>query len=253
LIDLHCHILPGLDDGAADIATSLDMAEVALADGVRTVIATPHVRDDYPFALSEIDGRTAALNDELAQAGIDCTVVAGAEVAIAKASQLDDATLQGLCLGDSRYVLIESPYERANDLLEELLFEVQLRGFRPVLAHPERSPSFLTERERLEGLVQRGVLCSITAGSVTGVFGRTVRSFAMEMLDNGLVHNVASDAHDPRRRPPTVRAALEAVAEGYTRGEELVEWLAERVPAAILATPSPAPPHAAPQTGVGGR
>jgi protein-tyrosine phosphatase len=252
LIDLHCHILPGLDDGPSGSDESVAMARVALESGVGTIVATPHVRDDYPYPLEEIPTRTAGLNAALQRAGLSCRVVAGAEVAMARAARIDDADLRELCLGDSHYLLLESPYGPADDLLEELVFEVQLRGFRPVLAHPERSPSFQSNPERLRGLVERGVLCSLTGASITGGFGRRVRDFALRLVSDDLVHNVASDAHDARRRVPTLRPAVDSVASEYAGGDALGEWLVSDVPSAILEDHAPPERPSARRRGVRG-
>ena len=153
MIDLHCHILPGLDDGPNDLAASLELARAAEAVGTRTIVATPHIRDDHPFDLDEIEPGVQRLNEALESEGVDLSVVAGAEVALSKIFELDDRILSRLCLGRGNYLLIESPYTEATDLLEEHLFGLQLRGFRPVLAHPERSPSFLRQRHAHDLLV----------------------------------------------------------------------------------------------------
>src|SRR3954452_13891716 len=150
MIDLHSHILPGLDDGPADLDGSLALAREAVARGTRKIIATPHVRDDHPYPLDEIDNRVDGLNRAFANQGIDLEVVAGGEVAISKIPDLDEPTLRRVCLGDGTYLLVESPYTQTSQLLEHVLFDLQARGFRPILAHPERSPTFLSDKIRLE-------------------------------------------------------------------------------------------------------
>ena len=234
MIDLHCHILPGLDDGAGDFDTSLAIARVAAADGVRVIAATPHIREDHPFDPLEVVDRTAELNDVLRRSGVELEVVPGGEVAISKSAELDDETLHALCLGGTGtgYLLVESPYTVATDLLEQALFNLQLRGFRVVLAHPERSPSFISGASRLRTLVERGILCSVTAASLEGNFGRTVRRAALTLVRRGLAHDLASDAHDPRRRGPTLSGAVDVV-ERERPG--LGRWLTEGAPSAMLA------------------
>jgi protein-tyrosine phosphatase len=142
----------------------------------------------------------AVVRGALAERDIDLDVISGEEVAVPRLSGLDDHSLQDLCLGPGTYLLVESPYS-ASPFLEDLLFDLQTRGFRPLLAHPERCPIFHRDRTLLERLVAQGVLCSITAASLVGGFGRTVRRFTQDILSAGLVHDIASDAHDTARRP----------------------------------------------------
>lgn len=245
MIDIHCHILPGVDDGAATVEDALAMAAVAAAAGTKTIVATPHVRDDHPFPYEEIPRRVAALNEAIARAGTDLEVVAGAEVALTKVRELDDQTLAGLTLGDGSYLLVESPYTEATDFLEHELFALQVRGFRPVLAHPERSPSFMRSPQRLGELVGRGMLCSVTDASLAGQFGSTVRRLAVTMFREGLVHDIASDAHDTRHRPPRLTSGIAALERDLAGAGDSLRLLTVDVPAAILAgeEPPPVTPH----------
>jgi protein-tyrosine phosphatase len=244
VIDLHSHILPGLDDGPADLAGSLELARAAVAAGTGTIVATPHIREDYPFDPLEIGPRVTDLNAELARAGIELRVVPGAEVAISMVRDLDDETLASLCLGSGNYLLVESPYAHATDMLEQDLFNLQVRGFRVMLAHPERSPSFSTDPKRLGELVERGFACSITAASMGGRFGRTVRDFTATLFESGLVHDVASDAHDATSRDPDLRAGFRALSKAVPSLEEHAGWFTQEVPSAVLAgVDLPPPPY----------
>jgi protein-tyrosine phosphatase len=234
LIDLHCHILPGLDDGPATMEGSLNLARAAEAAGITTVAATPHVRDDHPFPLELIEQRVAELNTALAAAGIGVEIVRGAEVALPKLTELDDATLARLCLGHGRYLLVESPYTHAPPLLEAALFDLQVRGFRPVLAHPERSMTFLDDRDRLERLVEHGVLCSVTAMSVAGAFGSTVQAFSLSLFTAGLAHNIASDAHDTTRRAPGYDGAFACLGSRLAGDRAGLRWFTDDAARAIL-------------------
>jgi protein-tyrosine phosphatase len=246
VIDLHCHILPGVDDGAPDLPTSVAMARLAAADGIRTTAATPHVRDDHPFDHATIPERVAEVNAAIAAEGIELEVVAGAEVALSKVPELDDAQLADLCLGASRCLLVESPYTFATDLLERDVFDLQLRGFRPLLAHPERSPSFLKDPGRLGQLVERGVLCSVTSASLAGRFGKHVQRMALRMAREGIAHDVASDGHGAEGRRPILRPGLEALERELRGSGEHWRWAAHDVPAAILGgEPLPDPPSRA--------
>ncbi len=252
MIDLHTHILPGLDDGAATIADSLELARAAHATGIETIVATPHIREDYPFDPSEIEVRTRELELALRDANIHVGVVQGGEVAITRVPDLDDATLRTVCLGDGPYMLVESPYTHATNILEETLFDLQVRGFRPVLAHPERAPSFQQDPDRLVRLVEREVLSSVTAASMMGSFGGTVRRFTALLFAKRLVHNVASDAHDPVRRPIDLLGGLKNLEHEVPGLLEQAEWFTVTAPEAILSGAEP-PPLPEPQTRRRGR
>jgi protein-tyrosine phosphatase len=244
LIDLHCHILFALDDGPADLEASLELARTASGTGTRTIVATPHVRDDYPFDLALIPQRTAEVNRALRSEGIDLHVLSGGEVSLSRAPEMSDDELRSVALGGGPYLLVESPYTHATDLLERQLFDLQLRGFQVLLAHPERSPSFLSDASRLASLVQRGFACSVTAASLTGRFGRTVRRFSVELLRAGLVHDVASDAHDAVARTPDLAAGLRAVDQDVPGALEALDWFTVEAPAAILSgSPLGSPPQ----------
>ena len=250
MIDLHCHILPGLDDGPPSMDESLNLARASVKAGMRTVVATPHIRDDYPFDPAEIAPRTALLNRALVQHGIDLEVIPGAEVAVSMVAELDDPVLANLCLGQGPYLLIESPYTYVADLLESTLFDLQLRGFRPILAHPERSPCFIDDLRRLADAEGRGILCSVTAGSMAAQFGRHVARATRTMFVRGLVHNVATDAHGARTRTPSLWRGFEALNKELPGLIDQAGWYTEATPAAILAGAA-MPPR--PQRALGGR
>ena len=199
------------------------------------MVATPHVREDFPYPLPLIAARTAEVNRRLKAEGLALRVIAGAEVALSRLPELDDAQLEQLCLGGGRYVLVESPYFVTTDLFEDMLFSLQLRGVQPVLAHPVRSPSLMEDVSRLAGIVDRGITCSVTAASMAGRFGATVQRAARAMFERGLVHNVASDAHDDRRRPPGLTEGFSALDRSVPGVRDHIDWYTRAVPEAILA------------------
>jgi len=246
VIDLHCHILPGLDDGPVNFDFSVALARAAADAGIQVMVATPHVRDDYDVGADDIEAGVARLNDALSRAKVQVAVVTGAEVSLAKAMELDDAALRRLCLGSGDYLLLESPYRSSDVDLEGILANVQDRGFKVVLAHPERCPIFQRDPDRLARLVNSGVLCSVTAGSLAGRFGSTVRGFAVELVSDGLVHDVASDAHDHLHRPPDLLSGFEAAEADIPGFRSQVTWFTLTAPVAILAgrtlPPAPDPP-----------
>jgi protein-tyrosine phosphatase len=178
-------------------------------------------------------------------------VLAGAEVSLGKAAKLDDATLAELCLGSGGYLLVECPYRSIDIDIEGILRDLQARGFTPVLAHPERCPIFQRDPTRLARLVNGGALCSITAASLTGGFGGTVRRFAIDLLSDGLVHNVASDAHDHLHRPPDIASGFASVEADVPGIGGQASWFTVTAPVAIVTgreslPPRPDPPPRAP-------
>jgi len=254
VIDLHFHILPGLDDGPQTIEESVELARGATETGTRVVAATPHVRADHPFDLARIETGVRELRRVLHAAGVPLEVVAGGEVAIGELMELDPSVLRGICLGDGPYLLVESPYTEVGQLLERALFQAQLAGLRPVLAHPERSPCFIHNLDRLTDVVARGVLCSVTAASMAGRFGSTVREFTLRLFEGRLVHDVASDAHSLRSRPPGLAVGFDSLEEELRGLSEQVGWYTNDAPAAMLAGEElPPPPEALRRRGARGR
>jgi protein-tyrosine phosphatase len=230
VIDLHCHVLAGIDDGPSTTEDSLTLARAAAAAGTRTIVATPHVSWRYPNDHETIARLVDDLNGRLGAAGIELDVVAGAELAMTRLIDIDDAQLPRFALGGSSWLLVEPPFTQEAPGIEGLVLELLARGHRVVLAHPERCPAFRRDPRMLERLVSRGVLTSITAGSLVGRFGNDVRRFAFELLAAEMVHNVASDAHASGRRGPLLAADLERAGLAA-----LSEWLCVAVPSAILA------------------
>jgi protein-tyrosine phosphatase len=248
MIDLHTHVLPGLDDGPATMEAALDLLEQIAAEGVATVVATPHVSESYPNTASTIREAVAAVRGELAERGIGIDLRPGAEVTIEAATTMPDEALRELCLGGGGWLLVESPLSPSAGDFDWSLEALRERGFQLVLAHPERCPAFQRQPQRILRHVAAGDLCSITAGAMAGRFGRTVARFTERLLREGLVHDVASDAHDLRGRPPGLLggfAALEEVIPGIAAN---ADWHTQEVPAAILEgrRPPAGPPHPAP-------
>src|SRR4051812_14359651 len=181
MIDLHTHVLPGIDDGPDDMVGSVAMAEVAAAAGTRTLVATPHVRDDHPrVKIERIQEDAATVNRVVRDYGIEVFVVPGAEMSLASAVVLTDEQLDLATLGgNGRDLLVETPYERLPAIFEDLLTSVVERGYRVTLAHPELNSSFQAEPERLERLVAAGtVLVQLTAASFTRKRRSRSRAFA---------------------------------------------------------------------------
>lgn len=230
VIDLHCHVLPGIDDGPRTIEDSLSLARAAVSAGIHTIVATPHVSREYPNDARTIAGLVDDVGSRIADADLPLELRPGAEIAMTKVNDLTQEELLGLALGGGPWLLIECPFTSLAAGFDVLLLRLQSHGHRVVLAHPERSPLFHSDPEMLGSLVRGGVLTSITAGSLVGRFGGQVQRFTRRLAQEELIHNVASDAHSHEGRAPGIRPELERSGLGQLAG-----WLTEDVPGAILA------------------
>ena len=240
MIDLHSHVLPGVDDGAPDLETSLAILRAAAEDGISAVAATPHVRDDYPTTPETMERLVADVNDAARAEGIGVEVLPGGELDLEAAGELDDATLRRFGLGGNpRVLLLEFPYYGWPLELRDLVFRLGTRGFEVVLAHPERSADVQDAPERLRELVDAGVLVQLTAAAVDGRLGHRPAAASRALLAAGLAHLIASDAHAPGVRAIGMTAAAEAVGD-----TALARWLTLDVPSAVLRD-APRPPRPA--------
>jgi len=235
LIDIHSHILPGLDDGAQTWDEAIAMARAAEADGISTVIATPHgIEWGSGCTLAEAEERVAELQKRLAASGVSVTILPGLENYISP--DLTDQVVQGtaFALNHTSYFLVELPLQGFPLYTEEVLFQLQAKGLIPVLAHPERNSSLQENHELLAQLVGRGMLAQVTAASIVGGFGTRVRKAAEAFLRRNLVQVIASDAHSTGGgRSPILSEAVAAAAKlvGPIKAEAMVTTR----PRAILA------------------
>ena len=215
--DLHFHILPGVDDGPADLSESLELAWAAVADGTRTVVATPHVRLDLGITDAwEIHDRVRELRCELARARIDLDVHCGGELGDHMVRRLDQKELDLLAQGPpgARWLLVETPFEGVGDAFHDATGELRERGFGVLIAHPERSAdAALNGAAGLRRELDAGSLAQLNAQSLTGDHGDEAREAAWTLVDDRLVTVVASDAHGPTR-PPALRIARAALVGG---------------------------------------
>lgn len=254
MIDLHSHVLPGIDDGAPDLEHALELADAAARQGTWVLAATPHLRADFPEVRPhELASRCDEVRAAIRDAGIDIEVVQGGEAALVWAVNADDDELRAGSYGArGTDLLVETPYAPLTDTFEELLFSLALRGYRILLGHPENNATFQNDPERLRALVDGGVLLQVTARSLLRRDTRHgPRPLAEWLVREGHVHVLASDAHSGGRpRPPELGAGMAAAAELV--GEARARWLVEHAPAAILAgTPLPDPPRAERREGGG--
>jgi protein-tyrosine phosphatase len=233
VIDLHCHLLPGLDDGAQNLQVSLTMARKAVAQGVTVVACTPHILPGVYYNHGpDIRTATKQLQGALDNEGIPLKIVAGADVHMAPNFAAGLRSGELLSIADSRYVLVEPPHNVPPPQLEEFFFNLVAAGYVPVLTHPERLSWVRSRYETIKKLVQSGVWMQVTAGSFTGAFGRTALYWAVRLLDEGCVHLIASDAHDAERRPPDLALGRESVEKRV--GAEEAQHLVFTRPMGIL-------------------
>jgi len=233
-VDIHCHLVPAIDDGAKSLEESLAMAEIAVADGIHTIIVTPHQNGSYAHNRGDaIRQRTAELQVELDQHDIPLCVMPGADV------RIDDGMIEAIQAGDvltlgdlGRHVLLELPHELYFPLerVIDRLDSIEMVG---ILSHPERNQGILKQPSLVESLVDYGCLMQITAGSLMGTFGKPCQEMSEWMLKRGLVHFIATDAHGPRSRRPLIRRAHAYAAELV--GEETANALCCDNPAAVAA------------------
>jgi protein-tyrosine phosphatase len=230
LIDLHSHILPGLDDGVRTVAEGVELARLAAAEGVEAIAATPHVREDYPTTPEQMERALAEVREAVAAAGVPVRVLPGGEVALPDLPRLGPDELRRFGLGGNpSYLLVETPYYGWPLDIEQQLFTLRADGITPVVAHPERNREVQANPERLRRLVDAGALVQVTAASLDGRVGRSAQRIGLQLVRDGLVHLLASDAHAPEVRKAGLHSALAAVGD-----EELGRWLTEEVPRAIV-------------------
>jgi protein-tyrosine phosphatase len=240
VIDLHSHLLPGLDDGSPDLAAAVELARECVAGGVTVMACTPHLRSDFPAVrVGDLAGAVRALQSALDAAGVALRVVSGGEIDVLWAQGASDEDLALASYGGrGTDLLVETPYGELPPIFEDLLFKIRVRGFRVLLAHPERNRSFQADVGRLLRLVEGDVLVQVTAASVVG--GGRAGKLATRLIADGHAHVIAGDLHRAGGARASLREAVAAV-DG-ARGA----WMTEAVPAAILeGRPLPPPPEGA--------
>ena len=220
MIDLHCHILPGIDDGSRSLEMSLEMARMAVDDGITMIACTPHI---YPgLYMNDAAGIRAArdaLQLKLDEAGIPLKLTTGADV------HLVPGLLEGLRAGHvpslhgTRYLLLEPPHHVAPPRFAESVFNLVAAGYVPVITHPERLTWVEDHYQVFADLTRQGAWMQLTAGSLTGVFGARAKYWAERFLDEGLTHIIATDAHSTGRRSPVMSEARQ-IAERMLGKEE---------------------------------
>lgn len=239
ILDLHCHILPGVDDGPAELSDSVGMARQAQRDGIEAICATPHIRSDHDVHISELPSRVAEVNAELERHGIAVRVLSGGEVAEPIVDDLDEVELRAVSLGGGgRWILLEPPAGPLDSRMANAVRRLAAHGLGAVIAHPERH---LGEdlNARLGEIVGLGAVTQVTAAFL---LDQRIAPGLLDLAAQGLVHVLGSDSHSSRGgRPVALREALE-VLRGVERVSGHLEWIAEGAPRAIVAGEPLEPP-----------
>lgn len=226
MIDIHLHILPGVDDGPETMEEAVALAKVLVQEGVHTAIATPHFNDLFvQRSVVEIQARTNEMQQVLDHLEIPLHLSSGHEALIKPGLVEDIQTGRLSTLNGSRYLLLELWNNTWLPETERVIFELRAFGITPILAHTERYSIFHKDLERLRSLLRQGVLIQVTASSLTGMQGKTTRNSAEILLKRGLVHCIASDTHGLHRRPPAILQSLIEVKRiiGQEKTQQLIE------------------------------
>jgi protein-tyrosine phosphatase len=231
MIDLHTHILPDWDDGAADQAEAEQMIAIAREDGISKIVLTPHVyrMTKRGHDLEGLGGRVREFLKKSNALGVD--LFAGAEVYV-HPGMIQNIKEYGLSVNGSSYVFIEFPAEHVPGSVSNLVFQMMLDGLIPIISHPERNSMFAQTPKMLYELIRQGAIGQVTSQSITGGFGRKTQKAAESFMRHGLVHLIASDAHNAKTRPPRLAEAVEMA--GRIVGPARAEAMVTTVPAAIL-------------------
>ncbi|MEH7239556.1 tyrosine-protein phosphatase [Bacillus sp. JJ1562] len=222
MIDIHCHILPCLDDGAKDLDETISMAKKAAEEGITKIIATPHYKKrEFENSKEKILQAVENINKEISQHKIPLTILPGQEPRIYGEILQDYNKGEILSLNNGgKYLFVEFPSGHVPRYSEQLLFDIQLNGLTPVIVHPERNSEIMENPDLLYNFVKNGACTQITSSSVTGHFGKKIKKFTMQLVESNLTHFVASDSHNLSSRPFRMREAYGELVKEYDVGVE---------------------------------
>lgn len=217
MIDLHCHILPSIDDGAGALTDSLAMAQKAATEGIHTIVATPHHQNGkYINERAEILHQVKQLNEALQEHDIPLTVLPGQEVRLYGDLLADYEAGKILTLNETnKYILIEFPSNHVPRYAEQMLYELRVKGMIPIIVHPERNAELIERPDKLYNLVNKGALTQVTAGSLLGNFGKKIKKFSMQLVEHNLTHMIASDAHNTTTRAFHLQAGYDVIENEF--------------------------------------
>ena len=215
MVDIHHHLLPGIDDGSKSIEQSVAMVQMAMEDGITHIVATPHANDRYRYDRERNEALLQEFRNALpGQVAAAMTLSLGCDFHL-NFENTEDARLHNrrYTINETEYLLIELPDVGISNRIDEILYHLRIAGMTPILTHPERNATLQRTPAKLREWVENGLLVQVTAGSVTGNFGPTAEALAWSLLKANSVHVLATDAHDLERRPPLMSAARRLVAE----------------------------------------
>jgi Capsular polysaccharide biosynthesis protein len=219
MIEMHTHILPGLDDGARSKEEALEMVLQASEQGIQHIVATPHHGNEYFEAPRKVvERQVAELNEFISSHGVEVTIHAGQEIRVNADLIAEWEQNKLLTLANSKYILLELPHNHVPSYLMDLLYELSIRGLVPVIAHPERYKEVGETPELLETWIKQGALCQVTAHSLTGQFSRRIQKLSVQLLKRRLIHFVSSDAHNFYTRSFALREAYRLTERVVGRG-----------------------------------
>lgn len=235
MIDIHCHILPGIDDGPSNFADSILMANQAIADGIHTIVATPHTHNDIYFnppnrVVEEVDRFQTILLEK----HLRLEICPGSDVHVCSGLTEKVLSRQVSTINNTmRYLLVEFPFQAIPEGIENELFRLRLNGITPIITHPERNLIFQYNLDSLRDLIAIGCLVQVTAVSITGGFGSEAMESVHQMLELRMAHIIATDAHSPDNRPPVLSEAVEVASMVLGNEGEAMAMVTER-PNAII-------------------
>jgi protein-tyrosine phosphatase len=244
MVDIHHHLLPGLDDGSSDLETSLAMIRMAAEDGITHIVATPHANGNYRFDPERNEELLQTLRDGLTREGIAMTLGRGCDFHLSYDNiQSARTDPHRFTINNKDYLLIELPDFAIPPQIDDSFYELRLAGTHLILTHPERNPVLQKSPERLTEWIRQGMLVQVTTSSVLGHMGPVAEKMAHKLLSNRHVHFLATDAHNTTRRPPKMAAARDLVAKKY--GAEYAQFLCTSNPLAVFQG-APLPPQEEP-------
>jgi protein-tyrosine phosphatase len=233
MVDIHHHLLWGVDDGARDFETSFEMAKASARDGVTHVVCTPHANAQYNYDPAGNAAKVAELQARLDEARIALQVGLGSDFHLSYDNVMEAKENPAkFSVNGLGYLMVEIPDYGVPPGLTETFYELQLAGLTPVLTHPERNPTLQQDLKRLAEWMRGGVLVQVTGDSVTGKMGRAAEKMAHALLRQRWVHFIATDAHNVTSRPPRLSEARKLIAKKY--GEEYAEALSTTNPRAVF-------------------
>jgi len=230
MIDIHCHVLPGLDDGAKDLETAVMMCKMASEDGIEAMVCTPHANDQYPFDPDVVRRKIAEVNTQTS--GVP-RLYQGCDFHLSYENIQDAfANPRRYTLNQGRYLLVELADLAIPPNIYDLFADFRSRGVVPIITHPERNGWLISQRVEVMKWVQAGTMLQVTSASLLGRFGKSAARFCAWLLDRGMVHFVATDSHNVTGRAPLLSAAYKQVVASH--GVETAERLFRENPRAVV-------------------